>query len=475
MNKQRDADRNLQNRDRHPAITPGRYPPTRLRLGIDSLVLVLVLGVGLVEAAREIKPGWNLFSRQQDIQLGREAAEEIEKEVQIVRDPELTQYVANLGGRLASPSQDQDYPYSFQVVADSSINAFALPGGPIYIHTGTIAAAENEAQLAGVIAHEIAHVALRHSTHQMSKRKAWQIPLALAATALDQKSGMLAALGKMGIHFGANSLFLRYSRDAEKDADIVGARMMVSAGYDPIEMARFFMKLEEKSQGQRWQFFSDHPSPGNRVEYVKEEVHQLPSEIDTVKGSPAFDRMQVRAAGIQAERAKSEPGTSSDAKGTSTAAGLPTYQGSRYRLSYPRHWRVFAAGDGTAVTILPKGGIVDRGGSPALARGIIAGYFHSDTSGLQEGTDQVIRDLKASSPELQPLPGKRMRHTLSGQRAERILLEGPGSLREQREFIYLVTTQRPEGFFYLVLVLPQNEYKHLQALFQEILDSFRFH
>ena len=393
MNEQKVA-----NQNRYPAMVPGGYTRTRLPLGINCLVLVFVLGAALAEAAREIKPGWNLFSRQQDIQLGREAAKEIEKEVQIVRDQQLTKYVANLGGRLASHSQDPDYPYSFQVVAAPSINAFALPGGPIYIHTGTIAATENEAQLAGVIAHEIAHVALRHSTNQMSRAQAWQIPIAIAAGALDQEEGILAALGKMGIHFGVNSLFLRYSRDAEKDADIVGARMMVSAGYDAIEMARFFVKLEEKSQGQRWQFFSDHPSPGNRVKYVEEEVHQLLHGINTLKEFPAFDQMKVRAVRIQEEKSNSRVGPGSDADRALTATELNTYQGSRYRLSYPRRWQVFAAGDGTTVTILPKGGIVDRNGSPTLAQGIMAGYFHPKTSGLQASTEQVILDLKASQP-----------------------------------------------------------------------------
>jgi predicted Zn-dependent protease len=211
---------------------------------VRRLALALVVATGLAQAAKEIRPGWNLFSPEQDVQLGQEGVKEIEKEVQVVDDKQLTNYIADIGKRLAANSQAPDYPYSFKVVADDSINAFALPGGPIYVHTGLITAADNEAQVAGVLAHEVGHVALRHSTHQISKARAWQIPLALAAGALEKSGGLLGTLGQMGIGFGANSLFMKYSRDAEKDADIVGARMMARTGYDPVEMARFFEKLQ---------------------------------------------------------------------------------------------------------------------------------------------------------------------------------------------------------------------------------------
>ena len=124
----------------------------RRQLGI-ALVLGLGLSAAVAEAAKKIKPGCNLFKPAQDIQLGQDAAKDIEKQVEVVNDPQLTNYVAVIGKRLADAAQGEDYPYSFKVVADPSINAFALPGGPIYVNTGLISAADNEAQLAGVLAH----------------------------------------------------------------------------------------------------------------------------------------------------------------------------------------------------------------------------------------------------------------------------------------------------------------------------------
>lgn len=125
---------------------------SRRRLGM-ALVVGLGLSVSAPEAAKKIKPGWNLFKPAQDIQLGQEAAKDIEKQVEVVNDPQLTAYVSGIGKRLTDVAQGEEYPYSFKVVADPSINAFALPGGPIYVNTGLISAADNEAQLAGVLAH----------------------------------------------------------------------------------------------------------------------------------------------------------------------------------------------------------------------------------------------------------------------------------------------------------------------------------
>ncbi|MEZ5366138.1 MAG: M48 family metallopeptidase [Bryobacterales bacterium] len=208
--------------------------------GITAFTLaVLMAGAGAQAATKrkEIKPGFNLFSKDQDIQLGQEAAAEIEKEVEVVKDKQLTDYVSALGNKLAKNSQDPSYPFTFKVVADDSINAFALPGGPIYVNTGTIAQADNEAQLAGVIAHEIGHVVLRHSTNQASKASLFQLPAVLAGGALGKAGGLLGALGQVGLSLGLNSALLKYSRNAEHDADIVGARDMAETGYSPVEMA----------------------------------------------------------------------------------------------------------------------------------------------------------------------------------------------------------------------------------------------
>ena len=193
--------------------------------------------------------------------------------MKIVQNPELDNYIGSLGQTLVKSRYAGSYPYEFAVVLDPNINAFSLPGGPVFINTGLIAAADNEGQLAGVMAHEISHVALRHATNQASKANLVALPAKLAGLA--GGGTMLGELAQLGIGFGAKSVLLTFSRSAESQADYNGALIMADAGYNPIEMARFFQKLEAK-YGNGIQFLSDHPSPGNRVAAVDEEIHQMP-------------------------------------------------------------------------------------------------------------------------------------------------------------------------------------------------------
>ena len=241
--------------------------------------VVIVFGsVQLCAQPKELKPGFNLFSPQQDIQLGQEASAQVEKTMPVVHDDELSGYLSRLGSRLAASKHAGTFPFRFSVINDKAINAFALPGGPIYVHTGLLAAVDNESQLAGVIAHEMSHVQLRHGTNQASKADLVQIPAALAGAMIGNKS-LLSSLAQLGINIGTGSLLLKYSRSSESDADLNGARIMNEVGYNPLEMARFFEKLEAQGSGgnsllARW--LSDHPSPGNRVKSVENEIRYLP-------------------------------------------------------------------------------------------------------------------------------------------------------------------------------------------------------
>jgi len=237
-----------------------------------------IAGMSLALAAfaqlRDVRPGFNLFSRDQDIQVGREAAAQVERKMLVLRDRELTYYVTQIVRNHTRSPRAGGYPYTFRVVADRNINAFSLPGGPVYINTGLILAADNEAQLAGVMAHEISHVALRHATNQASKSQLVRLPALLAGAIAG--NGLFGQLAQAGIGLGANSVLLKFSRSAESQADYLGTQMMSEAGYNPIEMARFFEKLEAQGSGRALQFLSDHPNPGNRVRAVEEEIRYLP-------------------------------------------------------------------------------------------------------------------------------------------------------------------------------------------------------
>ncbi|MEN6605266.1 MAG: M48 family metallopeptidase [Bryobacteraceae bacterium] len=239
------------------------------------ILCCMAVSSALMAQPKPPRPGFNLFSKDQDVQLGREAATEVEKQYTVVKDSQLNAYITRIGKKLAAQPEAGDYPYTFKVVSDDTINAFALPGGPTFINTGLIAAADNESQLAGVMAHEISHVALRHGTNQASKANLIQLPTMLAGN-LAGKS-LAGQLAQLGIGFGANSVLLKYSRNAERDADLLGTRILNGAGYNPVEMARFFEKLNAESGSTRtMQFFSSHPNPGNRVKAVEDLIQYLP-------------------------------------------------------------------------------------------------------------------------------------------------------------------------------------------------------
>lgn len=425
--------------------------------------LFLLVATGLWAQSKPIQPGWNLFSKDQDVQLGKEAAAEIEKEVQVVNDRRLTEYVDGIGQRLAKVSQDPSYPFTFKVVADPSINAFALPGGPIYIHTGLITAADNEAQVAGVIAHEIGHVVLRHSTNQASKRSIFQLPAALAAGALGNGGGMLGSLANIGLGFGLNSVFLKYSRSAEHDSDIVGARMLAAAGYSPVEMATFFQKLEAAGGGSGPQFLASHPNPGNRVQYVTEEIQGYRTGNYTTN-TAAFPGMKAIAAGIKPVEKKA-----------TAVAGRVSAPG--FALQAPEGWQIFGDSQDGSATIVPENGVNRTArGNTEIIRGIMTGYFDAKGStSLAAATQNFIGDLRRANSNLRPRPGDQKSLHLDGEPSQSSFLEGPSTtMRGVNEYVWLITTQRPQGLFYLAMISPSDEYGSLYPSFQATLDSVRF-
>ena len=159
----------------------GRIQRRTMAVVASVAMLLATLALGAADSRTVLKPGWNMFSPQQDVEVGQQASMDAERQLPMLKNSRVDNYVNNLGRRLSTKAPGEKYLYEFKVVNDEAINAFALPGGPVYINRGVIEAAGNEAQLAGVIAHEISHVALRHGTNQASKASAAQLPLAILA------------------------------------------------------------------------------------------------------------------------------------------------------------------------------------------------------------------------------------------------------------------------------------------------------
>src|SRR5258707_3230217 len=239
-----------------------------LAAAIVAMPLAAFAQTKIVYHSNKFKPG-------DDVKLGRQAAAEAEQQFPLLRDSEVTAYVEKVGQRLVAsiPAEFQhsEFRYYFKVINASDINAFALPGGPMYVNRGMIEAARTEGEVAGVMAHELSHVALRHGTAQATKAGKHQTGAAVA--------GILGTiLGGPGLGQIAQAPFaltlLKYSREYETEADLLGARIMANAGYDPRDLANMFRTIEAQGGGGGG-FLSDHPSPANRYARINQEAQYL--------------------------------------------------------------------------------------------------------------------------------------------------------------------------------------------------------
>ena len=471
-------------------------------LAIAAVSVALSASASLAQQT-SVKPGFNLFSAQQDIDLGRQSATEIERQLPILRDAEATRYVARVGDRLVRVASGPKFPYQFKVVNLSDINAFALPGGFIYLHRGLLERVRTEGELAGVMAHEMAHVALRHQTNQVSKAYLAQAGVGILGGLFGGKSQsqnqIMQAVGGIGL----NSLFLKFSRSAEQQADIVGSQTMSKAGYDPSEMASFFDLLRTeagKDPSKVEKFFSDHPAPADRAARIRKEA-QL---IGAVRRAPPvgdlrFVQAQLRRyppAPTLAQALKGQTtGTSTGTSGSQTSIEIPS---ARYRLyrqprglfevQYPENWHPYASSYGA--TIAPNGGIVNTSGRQELRSGIIVNHYvpfdgavgarYQDPSGslygntsLENATSDLVRQLMSANPYLRQVPGSERRGTVSGARSISVALAGssPGG---ERERVNVTTRELSDGHvIYVVTLAPDSEYATLRPAFDRIVGSLR--
>ncbi|MBI1895454.1 MAG: M48 family metalloprotease [Acidobacteria bacterium] len=435
-----------------------------------ALAALLLVACGGRKPGEPIRPGFNVFSKEQDVELGRQAAAQVRRQADIVDNPELRKYVQEIGQRLASPPQAGGFPYEFTLINDKSINAFALPGGPVFVNTGLIAEADNEAQVAGVLAHEIAHVALRHGTNQASKAQLLQLPAAIAGAVIGDAT-LGGQLGQLGLSLGFTALMLKYSRSAESEADALGARLLAQAGYNPVEMARFFEKLEAQGGSRAPQFLSSHPNPGNRMRAIQAEIQTLP-QAEYRAGTGRFESMQQLVARLPQphageQRARlAEPNAPPDG----------SYQqiNSRYfSIAHPSNWEALADNQSGTVAIAPRQGFVrTQFGGVAVGYGALLSYYRPQRRNLPQATAELIRVLQQANPMMEVAGGSRRVQAGSS----------PGLVTQLRsaspyggtEIDYLLTVARPEGLFYMVFVAPEGEVGRLQPAFERMIQSLRF-
>jgi hypothetical protein len=483
-------------------------PKAHFKTRFIALTLVLLLAVDSWGATPTITPelpdpGSPGMTKEQQIRVGQQVAAEVYKQMPVLPDSDpVSQYVQQLGKKLVSViPQKYSWPYQFHVIPQKEINAFALPGGPIFINIGTITAADNEAELAGVIAHEMSHVYMQHSAKQAPKQE-WAGLLGALGGLL---GGGLGRLAQMGIQMGAGTLLMRYSRKDEAQADAVGAIIMYKAGYNPKAMAEFFEKLEKQAGSGGPQFLSDHPNPGNRVQAVEKEIANWRPK-DYIANSPAFIQAKQLAGKVPAYSAQEiadgakrgewarrnrESGAMRDLPagaeaeaGTGTLANVSYQQikpsgnftrleQNSFSISYPANWRAYGGGDST-VTIAPEAGVTQG----AIAYGVVISPLpERNYSSLEVATDDLIRTLQQSNPGLRK-DSNAQRMTVAGQTGMSVELTGTSPIQRngqpEPERDWLVTVPRPQGgAMSLLFIAPEDEFEQLRPAYQKMLENLQ--
>jgi len=249
---------------------------------------------------RDVGKGINFYSIEKEIALGKQLAQQIESTAKIVDDPVIAEYVNRVGQNLVRNS-DAKVPFTIKVIDSEEVNAFALPGGFFYVNTGLIKLAEGEAELAGVMAHEIAHVAARHGTKQATRGQLAQF----ASIPLIFLGGGWAAYGaQQAMSLAIPMTFLKFSRGFEKESDLLGVQYLYKTGYDPTAMVTFFERLqakEKKKPGTLTKIFRSHPPTGSRIKNIQRAIDELlPDQSQYAISTSEFAEVRARLIGMQA-------------------------------------------------------------------------------------------------------------------------------------------------------------------------------
>jgi hypothetical protein len=465
-----------------------RKPTTRAAIAVAALFTSVSLVVGQTKV---VAPD-NKYSPKEDLQLGREAARQVEEQLPLMRDDAVQNYIEDIGDRLVDqiPAEFRhpEFRYSFKVVNVSDINAFALPGGPLYFNRGMIEAAKSEGEIAGVLAHEISHVALRHGTAQASKATKYEVGSIIGAIAGAIIGGAAGQIVSQGTQFGLGTAFMRFGREFERQADILGAQTMARAGYDPRDMANMFRTIQAKSGNGGPQWLSDHPNPSNRYAYITSEAKMLEVR-NPIRNTQAFNDVQSRLRRMAPAPTTEQVARQGGQGGRRTGGRYPsdtrigrvdppstryqTYdEGDLFRVSVPSNWRELS-GSNNSVTFAPDGGYGNYQGQSVFTHGVQIGVEQNEAHNLRTATNELIQGLSQGNPRLRQ-SGQYANVTIDGRRGLYTTLTNVSDATGEQERIALFTTQMNDGsLFYLVGVSPASEFSRYQGVFNQVVRSIQ--
>jgi hypothetical protein len=454
---------------------------------LPALAVALSLATSSFAQTKIVAPS-NKYAPADDVKLGQEAAAQVRKEMPLLNDERLDNYITDIGAKLAEAVPPEyrhpEFHFTFAVVNQKEINAFALPGGPMFLNRGMIEAAHTEGEVAGVMAHEMSHVVLRHGTAQATKGEKFQIG-AIAGQVLGAiVGGTAGSIIAQGSQFGLSTYFMKFSREYESQADILGAQMMARAGYDPREMANMFKTIEAEGGSNGPEFLSDHPNPANRYAAITKEAQSL--RVQGNANSGQFQNMQARIKGMgksytAEEIARGQAGSkggNAPAEARTVRVAAPASQVRQYqpadffRVSVPANWA--QSGKDNGVTYAPEGAVfTSQGGASAFTHGVEFGVAQGGSGNLQKDTQSLLQSFARNNPDLR-LQGGYQRDSLGGRAGITAQLSNTSDVTGQPEYIALTTTQLRNGnLLFMIGVAPQTEANTYESVFRNIRRSVR--
>jgi Zn-dependent protease with chaperone function len=476
-----------------------------------AIVIALMMVTASADAQTNIKAGYNVFTPEQDVEIGRQSAAEAEQQMPMVRDAQINDYVNRIGQRLAANAGGPQFQYQFRVVNSTDINAFALPGGFIYVNRGVLEQARNEGEVAGVVAHEIAHAALRHGTHQASKAYLAQAGLSILGGILGGGGSNTANIINTVGGVGLNVLFLKYSRDLETQADVRGAQILAATGYTPQDMIGFFQTLEKVDKSRKTSFLSDHPAPPDRIARIQKEAQQLRvsaspttnvAELNAVKSrlGVAGNATQVAASrtappATTASRRRSSGSTQAvQVEAPSSTLRTFTAPSGVYRVAYPANWTVYQQG-ATGVTLAPQGGVANVSGRSEIVYGAIVAHYdpfgdapmasssrlRGSSSSVYEGrvtlesaTNDLITTLQRESSHLKVIGGSGQRVKMASGTALAASMRGVNPNTGINERVTVVTRQLADDHLvYLLFITPEADASRYAPVLNAMVSSMQ--
>ena len=437
----------------------------------------VLCGLGMASGLYAAEPAydeWNLFTPAQDEQLGRELSDRLESQIELSQEASTARFVDRVGSRLAKSSPETDLAFTLKLVASQGIYSFAYPGGPLFFTTGLLAAMDTETLFAGLAAHQMAHIALRHTTRGISRAERFRVRAAIHIAGTTG-APLLDSLEQAEMPLAPGAPLSGFGVAAETEANRWASQLLFKAGFEPGAGERALALLRDRYPEQAEEFLRQHPSIPEAEVAVHKQESTPQKRSKSLLTERAYQKLRSTAGNIPSGTGDLHAlvAWSPPVRDVIAASSREVFITKSYSFSYPNSWQAGKRDFQERIEVAPKGGIANpAGGQPRLLIGIIAGTLEltdinqTATAALQEHIDQIRPGLRPADDQSGIDPMARG--------IDSVMLQGEVGPGSRPELIWAVAKRLPEKHFYLLMIAPQSEFAGYRKEFEAIFNSIEF-